>query len=140
MRGAPWTKQQLAQLRMLREVQKLPYPQIAACFPGRNANGCSQAYLKMISREAGREIKRAVRAQEIGTRRPLTGIAELARLTANAPPPAPAASRIATPISRLVADAELRDRIAERGLTAGILGDPPPGRSALDLKRAGKPT
>ena len=29
----------------------------------------------------------------------------------------------------------LRDRIAAQGVTAGVLGDPPPGRSALDQKR-----
>jgi hypothetical protein len=37
----------------------------------------------------------------------------------------------------LVADQELRDRIRECGLTGGLLGDPPPGRSALDQKRGG---
>jgi hypothetical protein len=30
-------------------------------------------------------------------------------------------------------------RIERQGLTAGFLGDPPPGRSALDRKRAGLP-
>lgn len=30
----------------------------------------------------------------------------------------------------------IADRIAEQGLTAGILGDPPKGRSALDRQRA----
>lgn len=28
-------------------------------------------------------------------------------------------------------------RVAAQGVTAGLLGDPPPGRSALDKKRAG---
>jgi hypothetical protein len=39
--------------------------------------------------------------------------------------------------SRLVLDAELRGRISEQGITAGLLGDPRPGRSALDAKKAG---
>jgi hypothetical protein len=31
----------------------------------------------------------------------------------------------------------MRARIAERGLTGGWFGDPPPGRSALDELRSG---
>jgi hypothetical protein len=38
--------------------------------------------------------------------------------------------------SALVTDAELRSRIQSQGITAGLLGDPPAGRSALDQKRA----
>lgn len=34
------------------------------------------------------------------------------------------------------ADNDIRARIARQGLTAGFLGDPPPGRSALDQKQA----
>jgi hypothetical protein len=67
----------------------------------------------------------------------------LQRLAAASPPlaprspgPPPSPSVVAT--SRLVLDAELRNRIAERGITGGLLGDPPPGRSALDEKRAGR--
>ncbi len=39
----------------------------------------------------------------------------------------------------LMADQELRDRIRERGLTGGLLGDPAPGRSALDQRSLPKP-
>jgi hypothetical protein len=38
-------------------------------------------------------------------------------------------------MSTLVADAELRARIETLGPTGGLLGDPLPGRSALDEKR-----
>lgn len=41
------------------------------------------------------------------------------------------------PHSRLLFDQEIRERIAERGLTGGMFGDPPPGRSMLDKKLAG---
>lgn len=34
-------------------------------------------------------------------------------------------------------DAEIRARVTEKGVTAGLLGDPVRGRSALDRKRAG---
>lgn len=45
--------------------------------------------------------------------------------------PGPAPLRAAS-TSKLVMDAELRARISEQGITAGLLGDPRPGRSALD--------
>jgi hypothetical protein len=43
-----------------------------------------------------------------------------------------------TSTANLVMDAELRSRIEVQGVTAGLLGDPMPGRSALDRKRAGE--
>ncbi len=41
----------------------------------------------------------------------------------------------ATSTYRYTVDAELRARIESQGVTAGLLGDPPAGRSALDQKR-----
>lgn len=43
-----------------------------------------------------------------------------------------------TSTAKLVMDAELRSRIEVQGVTAGLLGDPMPGRSALDRKLAGE--
>lgn len=40
-------------------------------------------------------------------------------------------------MATLIAQAEIRSRISVLGITGGILGDPLPGRSALDRKRAG---
>lgn len=51
-----------------------------------------------------------------------------------AAPGAPSARRVSTAV--LLHDAELRARIALQGLTAGLLGDPLPGRSALDERKA----
>jgi hypothetical protein len=64
------------------------------------------------------------------------------------PPPAPvmviavkrrlpdyASHTVATSTHMLVADAELRARIETQGITAGLLGDPLPGRSALDQRK-----
>lgn len=56
---------------------------------------------------------------------------------AQAPAKPPGARCLSTAV--LVADAELRARIAVLGLTAGLLGDPLPGRSALDMRLAGVP-
>jgi hypothetical protein len=41
-------------------------------------------------------------------------------------------------MSTLIADAELRARIEVLGTTGGLLGDPLPGRSALDKMRSGE--
>lgn len=65
-------------------------------------------------------------------------------VAAKTPPAAAPAGRPTQPptarlmhTSALVTDAELRSRIQSQGITAGLLGDPPPGRSALDQLRAG---
>jgi hypothetical protein len=44
---------------------------------------------------------------------------------------------VGTSTAKLVMDAQLRARIEVQGITAGLLGDPMPGRSALDKMRAG---
>jgi hypothetical protein len=44
--------------------------------------------------------------------------------------------RIATSTAKFAGEAEIRNRISVQGLTAGLFGDPLPGRSALDQKRA----
>lgn len=43
----------------------------------------------------------------------------------------------ATSTAKFLMDAELRARIEHVGVTAGLFGDPLPGRSALDRQRAG---
>jgi hypothetical protein len=48
---------------------------------------------------------------------------------------APSTPSRAVKTSTLVADSELRARIEMVGITAGLLGDPLPGRSALDQMR-----
>jgi len=45
--------------------------------------------------------------------------------------------RVTTSTQSLLFAAEMRNRIDPRNITAGLLGDPPPARSALDRKRAG---
>lgn len=52
-----------------------------------------------------------------------------------AAPTPPSARRVSTHV--LINDADLRARIAQQGLTAGLLGDPLPGRSALDQRNMG---
>jgi hypothetical protein len=59
--------------------------------------------------------------------------ASLGAVISQAPPSARQPRTV--PMSVLVADQDLRDRIRERGLTGGLLGDPAPGRSALDQRK-----
>lgn len=82
---------------------------------------------------------RAMRRMEAGepkieTRRKVPKLVPVAPVIMQAKP-GPSSPRI-TSTSKLVMDAELRSRISEQGITAGLLGDPRPGRSALDAKKA----
>jgi hypothetical protein len=137
MRGERWTERELARLVGLREKHCMTWSAIAELFPGRTIGACTIAY-HMIgvrrSRDAARAAALALAPAPLKIR---TAIAH--RVLAPAPARAmPPASPHVVATSRLVADAELRDRIAGRGLTAGFFGDPAPGRSALDRKRAGE--
>lgn len=53
-------------------------------------------------------------------------------------PPAPPRDSRSTNLDGLRDWADLLGRIAERGLTGGVFGDPPPGRSALDERLHGR--
>jgi hypothetical protein len=44
-----------------------------------------------------------------------------------------------TSTAKLQMEAEMRSRIAVLGVTGGLLGDPLPGRSALDQRGSGNP-
>ena len=58
------------------------------------------------------------------------------RAPAAPPPPVDVPFTRTTSTIRYALDAELRGRIATQGVTAGLLGDPLPGRSALDKRNA----
>lgn len=47
----------------------------------------------------------------------------------------PTISRVPTSLAALQVNAELLARVELQGVTAGLLGDPLPGRSALDRRR-----
>jgi hypothetical protein len=136
MRGQPWSDQELARLVRLKD-QGAKWAEIKVALPGRTATAIMQAHYKIQTDRAREENRAYARAM---ASRPKVFAGE----RTNAPMPAPArvlpergAGFVST--SRLLADAELRDRIEGRGLTAGWFGDPAPGRSALDRKRTGEP-
>jgi hypothetical protein len=110
----PWSDRETARLFQLRG-KRLKWPEIATALPGRSANACQGRYYWLKTRD----------------RAPAPAIAP-AMGQAKAIEPSGAVMSLAT----LLADAELRSRIAIQGVSAGLLGDPMPGRSALDQKRS----
>lgn len=103
-----------------------------AAATGHHENSCTVKYHAVRGRAADLEVRRK--------------IDEAAARPKIKPPPVhsvPIRPRVENPefgrstsIYRLCVEAELRDRIAIQGVTAGLLGDPLPGRSALDRRPA----
>lgn len=129
-RANPWTDQQKALLWQLREVEGRPWSTVAQRVG--HPRGSCQTCLSAIRRE---RVSGVTRSGHDGT-----DLARPRKLFLRAPanlvmPPAlpPSARTMRTAI--LVADAELRARCEVLGLTGGLLGDPLPGRSALDRRR-----
>lgn len=149
MKFSMWDSEEDERLRRLREENGLGWPVIATYFEGRTAAACQIRYYKFL------------RTSETPDRRPgpkprLPAVSWRNRGAALPgvvpPPPAPAAAPLPPkpirpiPVSgnrgpyleALRERAELHLRIAERGLTGGVFGDPPPGRSALDERTQGR--
>jgi hypothetical protein len=118
-----WTERDLEYLFMARRLRE-SWETIAAALPGRSVGSCKQAYTYRQNKAAAAAARRA----NAGKR---------AILPAAPIEPAPSPSARAVSTSALIVDAELRARIAVQGLTAGLLGDPPAGRSALDQRGNG---
>ncbi|WP_407146266.1 hypothetical protein [Bradyrhizobium sp. ORS 86] len=108
-RGPRWTEIEHRKLRYMREVEKRPWAQIT--LPGRSSGAC--------------EVEYSAR-----------GFRHLAPAGPDAPTECAAPTAPKFDFTALRERAELRLRILECGLTGGVFGDPPPGRSALDQRRA----
>lgn len=132
-----WTQQMIDHLIHMREVEKMTWDAIGAAFGVTGANCCTryhhrQAKIRIAeAREAARARAAHLAANGIVAAPPLPS-----------PPPAPVIAGPPLAVHRPryfhAADNDIRSRIARQGLTAGFLGDPPPGRSALDQREAGK--
>lgn len=121
-----WTDEQIALMIKLRDVEGLPWNEIGERFGFTAAKCCIKYHnVKSADRIAARRKEMRVAAGPPAAI-PARG-AELRFL--NEP--------VARPRYFSDADQFIRARIERQGLTAGFLGDPPPGRSALDEKRAG---
>jgi len=129
-RGPQWSDEERWRLIDMRVRDRLPWGAIAAAL-GRTIASCKGEFFQ------GKipELRRARRASLIAAAREITDRLE-ARVVPSAPPCCRSTGR-AVSHHVLRADVELRGRIAILGLTGGLLGDPAPGRSALDA-RAGE--
>ena len=131
-----WTVPRRAKLARLydaaKRTKRFSWPEIAAAMNSSVAS-CQQT-MYYIRKERGQATTYHLAVDSppppVSPRRPLPP-----------PPPQPAT---AAPIlsrhvgaARLAMMAEIGARIALQGATAGLMGDPPPGRSALDQRRGG---
>jgi len=123
MRGIRWPDEMIARIVELRDVHRLKWSKIGELI-GKPKTHCCTAYHKYKSK-----LRIAAKRRELGA------VAQTAA-------PEPALCLVAAPETRPRyfhdADADIRARIARQGITAGFLGDPPPGRSALDQRGASK--
>lgn len=141
-----WTRVQVNHLISLRDVERMAWQDIAEAV-GDTVQACCHRY----GYHKARRRAEAVRKGEVLPDEPPPF-----RATPHASEPVPALPkpepvkkkiavkkdpRIAQPVQRPryyhEADSDILSRIDRQGLTAGFLGDPPKGRSALDQKRAG---
>ncbi|MBR1206978.1 MULTISPECIES: SANT/Myb-like DNA-binding domain-containing protein [unclassified Bradyrhizobium] len=146
-RNPVWTDLEDAKLLHARDVLRVPWDKIEQHMPGRSRGGCVRRYytdLQADNQATRRNWKAKGRRVAVPPKPVVPGIVR-ALVEVFAPPIAPAPPKPvivldrggSAPLGGLRDYAELLARIAERGLTGGVLGDPPPGRSALDQRRSG---
>lgn len=136
-RGRGWTPIEIDRLIHLRDDRRLIWTVIARKL-GRNAgsDGIGQCCSAYNYHKAKRAREAAMVAAGITLPAP--------RTPCDNSPIAPTPAEVAlldAPTRRpryFSSDGGLMTRIAAQGLTAGYFGDPPPGRSALDQRQAGK--
>lgn len=128
-----WTAPQLKLLKEM-HVAGRKWPAIASAV-GHPLSSCQQMLSRIRGQKRNEEFERA----RVAPKTPVAIVPPVkpAIVPAIARPAKPSARSTST--ARLVMDAELRSRIELQGITAGLLGDPMPGRSALDRKRNAVP-
>lgn len=96
---------------------------------GHSIQSCIHRHKYQLEKEINRKLREQANAPEVARAQPV-----MARSS-----PVTTYDDLSRPTSTagLMAHAMIRDRIATQGITAGLLGDPAPGRSALDRKLAG---
>lgn len=151
MRGSNlnrWTDDQLSLLQQLRAggigwdhvSQRCAHP-VASCRQMMTRyNNAHRAAQYKADRKALREAADLVNATEprpipLPKNKPPQPLRAPARAPIKPPQPLDYA-RSSMSTARLIMDAELRRRIEVLGATGGLLGDPEPGRSALDRRNA----
>jgi hypothetical protein len=154
MKQPRWTQKERDRLLHLRDVERLKWDAVAARMPGRTRGSCIVQYYDRLRafnkaqqrpEEPGRYGPKPIRAAPPPLPAPKPARPSVPEAVKPVAPPlvaVPAPADIAlrrrtAALEVLRAEAELRARIAERGLTGGLFGDPAPGRSALDRRLAG---
>ena len=141
-RGRAWTKSEIDRLIEMRECRRMTWAAIARKLErtGTGQNGidaCRVAYGYHKGKRT-REAAMIAAGMTPASRKRIRLPADDAPVDL---PPSQAArlsKRDARPRYFHDAGIDIRARIAEQGLTAGMFGDPKPGRSALDQREARK--
>jgi hypothetical protein len=125
------------QLKLLEEMHAAgrQWPAIVTAV-GHSLSSCQQMLSRIRGAKRNAEFERARLERRASPKAPIAIAPPLKPTLQQASVPDPPSAR-STSTARLLMDAELRARIAVLGVTAGLLGDPMPGRSALDRIRAG---
>lgn len=141
----PWYPNEVQKLMALVRTaidvkEKIPWD-IVASECGRTQRSCQQKYVQLKAKERLDEIRARANRKPGPKRRVIAPMPVAVRLPKSLPrPPARTTQCIDAPRSNSIASlsfaAEMRARIGAQGITAGLMGDPPQGRSALDKKRA----
>lgn len=140
-RGQNWKPEKVARLIHMRADLGMPWADIGAAMGEKPANCCTRYNYHQAKKRIA-DIRARVRAEvaEGSCRASATAPQQTAQSPAHfavAPsvvPPEPSKR----PRYFHHPDADIRGRIARQGITAGLFGDPPPGRSALDQREARK--
>lgn len=130
------TNEQIAQVVHLREAHDVTFDAIGAAMGGWSRQRASDIYYYYRKKPLPSEYTIRTPVDDLpiapGGHVPDRTPADHAVTRADAPPPSPSARRY---LGSLADD--ILHRIQSQGLTAGLFGDPPKGRSALDKKLAG---
>lgn len=149
-RRPSWSEAECEKLLRLRDKERWDWPEIEEAMPGRTLSACKVQYYGILkSRNAAKRIMRSPRSLQPLKPSPAVSLGRVPAAPVSSPPIAepvvpvrralpaePARGSAAVSTGLLIADAEMRSRIAVLGITGGLLGDPAPGRSALDKPRA----
>lgn len=130
----PWDDAEQDHLLFLRDREKLRFSAIGPRL-GRSPEACEvRYYTKLFAVNAANHYgKTRSGGRPVGGGKPRPTVNRPVKpVEMKIPPPAEHGGYRAVDLDGLRERAELMLRIAERGLTGGVFGDPPPGRSALD--------
>ncbi len=131
-----WSRAAVDRLIAMRDVLEMKWPAIGDEFDDTAANCCVRYHYYKKRRKID-DLRRGDTARRRAAPAPVAMSVAAIRAAIPDPPPKPErpAEIVHRPRYFHEADADIAARIRRQGVTAGFLGDPPPGRSALDQRR-----